>query len=451
VNELKERGMPIDFVEMALESLQAGDHLRQQRYARNWRYYTNNPYPEGRPGIYARMRGIFNQVTQIVDTDARFLMGEKLQVKARPAVEAAINQLWETSDFQQDKYLLARYGACCGDAFIKVVDNRAWELNPQPDAAVPMKLLVMPPEAVTPRYHPHDRQRMLACKIEYVMGTPANSRLGREVHKEVWTEREVLLYDPRQPRRVKARYPNPHGFIPVVHIRNLDIGEEFGLSSFHHLLPTVDAINEVASFLLDIIKLYGDPVIIGKGMEKGSLRKQTVDQHGRPVATVWWIPNPEAGFEMLEWKGNLPEMLEYISKIEDSLRRAAPELILAGLPDRKDVSGYALSLHLSELQKKVSEMRGNYFAGIEKANRMALRMMAAEETANSNGKHEIVANPILPADDLTQLKALQIENQVLRIKSRATVAAERGIPDVEEELAKVKEEGETEEHINYVR
>jgi len=433
--------MGLSLVEAAIEGLAEGDHLRQQRYARNWRYYTNSPYQAGRGGLYAKMRGIFSQVTQVVDTDVRFGMGEKLQVMAEPEIESAINALWAGSDFQQEKYLLARYGACCGDAFIKVVDNRQWELNPEPDKESPVKLVALPPEAVTAAYHPHDRKRMLACKIEYVYGMNAGGRLGTDVHKEIWTNEEVLIYDSRNPRKVKGRYANPHGFIPIVHIRNLDFGEEYGLCSFHHLLPTIDVLNEVGSFLLDIIKLYGDPVIIGRGMERGSLKKQTVDAHGRPVATVWWVPMPEGNFELLEWKGNLPEIIEFINKVEESARRATPELVLSGLPDRKDVSGYALSLHLSELQKKIGEMRGNYFHGIEKANRMALKMLEAQGEGNfGDGKHTIVAEPILPADDLTQLKVLQIENQVLRIKSRETVAAERGIENVEEELGRVDEE-----------
>jgi len=103
-------------VEQAILSLRETDYTRNLRYRRNWRYYQNIPYTEPRPGLYARMRAIFNQITKIVDTDARFTMGERLQVQAEPGLEGAINRLWEWSDFQQEKYLLARYGACCGDA-----------------------------------------------------------------------------------------------------------------------------------------------------------------------------------------------------------------------------------------------------------------------------------------------------------------------------------------------
>jgi len=416
-------------VEQAILSLRETDYTRNLRYRRNWRYYQNIPYTEPRPGLYAKMRAIFNQLTKIVDTDARFAMGERLQVHAEPDVESAINQLWQWSDFQQEKYLLARYGACCGDAFIKVVDNRPWELNPDPDPKMPVRINVLPPDAVAPRYDPHDRRRMLACKIEYVY--------GRDIHKEVMTPEEILLYDERDPDKIAATYPNPLGFIPIVHIRNLDIGEEFGLCSFHNLLPTVDALNELASFMFDIAKLYADPVIIGRGMERGSLRKQTVDEDGRPVATVWWVPTPEGSFEFLEWRGNLPDVLAFLDRIQAAVERNTPELALSGLQDRSDISGYSISLHLVELVRKIGEMRGSYFPALERANRMALRILEMQGKGQfPDPSHRIIADPVLPVDDERQLRILQMENQVLRIKSRATIAAERGIEDVEDELQK---------------
>ena len=420
-------------VEQAILSLRETDYSRNLRYRRNWRYYQNVPYTEPRPGLYAKMRAIFNQITKIVDTDARFTMGERLQVKAEPEVEGAVNRLWEWSELQQEKYLLARYGACCGDAFIKVVDNRPWELNADPDPERPLLLNVLPPDAVSPRYDPHDRKRMLACKIEYVH--------GREIHKEIITPEEILLYDERDPERIAARYDNPLGFIPIVHIRNIDIGEEFGLCSFHNLLPTVDALNELASFMFDIAKLYADPVIIGRGMERGSLKKQTVDAEGRPVATVWWVPTPEGSFEFLEWRGNLPDVLAFLDRIQTSIERNTPELALSALQDRRDVSGYSVSLHLIELVRKVQEMRGSYFTALEAANRMALRILEMQGNGTfADTSHRIIADPVLPVDDERQLRVLQMENQVLRIKSRATVAAERGIERVQEELDKVDRE-----------
>jgi hypothetical protein len=416
-------------VEQAILSLRETDYTRNMRYRRNWRYYQNIPYTEPRPDLYAKMRAIFNQITKIVDTDARFAMGERLQVQAEPGVEGGINRLWEWSDFQQEKYLLSRDGACCGDAFVKVVDNRPWELNPDPDPEVPVRLNVLPPDAVAPRYDPHDRKHMLACKIEYVH--------GRDIHKEVITPEEILLYDERDPDRVVATYPNPLGFIPIVHIRNLDIGEEFGLCSFHNLLPTVDALNELASFMMEIVKLYADPVIIGRGMERGSLRKQTVDADGRPVATVWWVPTPEGSFEFLEWRGNLPDVLAFLDRIQAVIERSTPELTLSGLQDRKDVSGYSISLHLIELVRKIEEMRGNYFTALEAANRMALRILEMQGRGEfGDMSHRVIGDPVLPVDDERQLRVLQMENQVLRIKSRATVAAERGVEEVEKELRK---------------
>jgi uracil phosphoribosyltransferase len=72
---------------------------------------------------------------------------------------------------------------------------------------------------------------------------------------------------------------------------------------------------------------------------------------------------------------------------------------------------------------------------------MALRILEMQGNGTfADPSHRIIADPVLPVDDERQLRVLQMENQVLRIKSRATVAAERGIERVEEELDKVDRE-----------
>jgi hypothetical protein len=119
------------------------------------------------------------------------------------------------------------------------------------------------------------------------------------------------------------------------------------------------------------------------------------------------------------------------------IERSTPELTLSGLQDRKDISGYSISLHLIELVRKIEEMRGNYFTALERANQMALRILEMQGKAEfADMSHHIIADPVLPVDDERQLRVLQMENQVLRIKSRATVAAERGVEEVEKELRK---------------
>jgi len=390
--------MSISPVDLAVLSLRETDYDRNLRYQRNWRYYKNCQYETRQEGMYASMRSIFNQVTKVVDVDTRFLMGEQLGVQAAPGAAEALAAIWADSDLQQEKYLLGRYGACCGDAFLKVVDNRPWELNPEPDSQVPVLLNVLPPDAVAPRYNPHDRKQMLACKIEYVHGT--------QVYKEVITPQEILIYDEQDPDQVTARFPNRAGFIPVVHIKHLDVGAEFGLCSFHNLLPTIDALNEVASFMVQIIKLYADPVIVGRGMDRGQLKKQTVAADGKPMATVWWVPQADGSFEMLEWRGNIPEVLAFVDRMEGAIQRYTPELALTLVNEHPTLSGYAISLQLVELVQKIKELRGNYFAGMERANRMALRMLELQGRGDFPDKsNRIAAEPILPVEEREMLRA----------------------------------------------
>lgn len=426
-------------LDIALLRLRETDADRVERYQRNWAYYKNDQYnrPEYRAGLFRQMRSVFNLVTKVVDTDARFTMGTHLSAdvpseKGSGPVTEALQKLWADSNFQQAKYLLVRYGACCGDAFMKVHDNRPWERNLDPDPAVPVKLIVLPPDMVTPAYDPNDRTRMVACKLEYLYLT--------KIYKEIWQEDRVEFYDPEDPERIEAVFPNPLGQIPVVHIQNLDVGEEFGLCSFHNILPTLDALNELASFLIEMARMYGDPVYVARGVQKGTLEKGMVSEAGRPVSTVWYVPVPDGGIEVLEWRADaMTPTLAFLDRIHDGLREAFPELVLGLLKAGANESGYSVRLRLAELERKVSEMRSNYFAGLTQANNLALKMLGFD----SPPSHRIVAEPVLPADEEAQQRMLISDVKDLRIKSRATAARERGIEDVASELAAVDAESPT--------
>jgi hypothetical protein len=398
---------------------------RLARYRRNWAYYRNEQYsrPEYRRGLFRQIRHLFNQVTKIVDTDARFAMGQHLGVKVASGEEKAAQALdgaWRRSAMQQSKYLLARYGACCGDAFIKVVGGRD-----------DVRLVVLPPDVVFPEYDPNDRGRMVSCRLEYAAAV--------QVHKEVWFEDRVEVYDPDSPQAIASVLENRLGVIPFVHIQNLDVGEEFGLCSFHNLLPTLDSLNEIASFLVEMARMYGDPVYVARGVQKGTLEKGMVSEGGRPVSTVWYVPVPDGGIEVLEWRADaMTPALAFMDRIQDSIREAFPELVLGLLKASPEASGYSLRLRLCELERKISEVRANYFAGLVRANELALRAMGFSDVE----AHEIVADPILPADEEAQQRMLIRDVKDLGIKSRATAARQRGVQNVEAELAAVDAERE---------
>jgi len=398
---------------------------RLARYRRNWAYYRNEQYsrPEYRRGLFRQIRHLFNHVTKIVDTDARFAMGQHLGVKSASGngkAAAAIEKAWRRSAMQQSKYLLARYGACCGDAFIKVVGG-----------ASDVRLVVLPPDVVFPEYDPNDRGRMVSCRLEYA----ANA----QVHKEVWFPDRVEIYEPDNPQMIASVLENRLGAIPFVHIQNLDVGEEFGLCSFHNLLPTLDSLNEIASFLVEMARMYGDPVYVARGVQKGTLEKGMVSEAGRPVSTVWYVPVPDGGIEVLEWRADaMTPALAFMDRIQDNIRELFPELVLGLLKASPEASGYSLRLRMCELERKISEMRANYFAGLVRANELALRAMGFSDVE----PHEIVADPILPADEEAMQRMLIRDVKELGIKSRATAAKERGVQNVEAELAAADAERE---------
>jgi len=409
------------------------DHDRTSRYSQNRRYYRGLQYQEGqaKAGLFQRIRPLFGYVAQIVDTDMDLVMGENLEplYPDQEEASATIQQIWADSEFGIHKSLLVLYGALTGDGYVKVVDNRQWAYNPRPDPKKPVLLNVLKPEIVFPRYNESNREEMECCLIEYSVGE------GNQIYGELWTKNAVAVQVPEDWPEPSATWAHEYGEIPIVHIRNLDLGEDFGFSSFHNAHECLDALNELGSFLLETARTYGDPVYVARGVQKGTLEKGMVTETGRAASTVWYVPTPEGVIEMVEFSGNVIGGLnETLDRIDAGFMRTYPELFLQMLRAGADLSGYGLRLRLMPLERKINRMRSNYFAGLKTALGLAMKLLGQEQADQC----DFVADPILPVDEAEALATQRAEQQ-MGIKSRQSIAEERGI-DWVEEVKRIEEE-----------
>src|SRR5690606_19077754 len=233
--------------------------------------------------------------------------------------------------------------------------------------------------------------------------------------------------------------PHPFGEVPVIHIPFLDIGEQYGLSSWHHVQGQVDFVNELGSFSNRILLRYADPVLLGIGMhvgEKPSLRR------GMSSENIFFLPSDNADMRYLEYQGNvLPQIIELIREIADNIRDQLPELSLAQIRAQSGLSGYAVSLHAAELIAKIEEFRGNLANGIEWANALALRAIRRSNAPLEEFANRIVFEGVLPEDEEQRIRVEQGERD-LGIVSRRELLRRRGLTEeeVEERLQEVEQD-----------
>lgn len=393
-------------INQSILDLKESDQERFTRYRLNWLYYKGHQYLADLGKEYAKerklfkhLRRVFDCVTQCVDTDARFVMKQKLAVAADPKFETDILEMWERSNIQTEKYKLARYGANTGDAFL-ILQNLG------SDGQVIPRLIVANSEDMTVYKDPDDQNQNLWAKQSYIFFDDR----GRSHTRDwiYWPDRIERYTD----QKMDEGYPQPHPFgeVPAIHIKNLDIGEAYGLNSWHNVQSQIDEVNELASFSNRILLRYADPTLIAKGMKPG---EKPVIRKGLNEDNVYYLPNVEADLGLLEYQGIvLPHILEHIREITGNIKDQLPELSLAKIREQSGLSGYAVSLHAAELIAKIQELRGNYSNGLEWANALALRAMRRSSAPLEEFKNAIVYESVLPEDELQTMQIWQMESNM---------------------------------------
>lgn len=414
-------------IERSLLELREQDWERLARYQLNWLYYKAHQYLK-EPGrryteeqkLFKHMRRVFDCVTHTVDTDARFTMQRTLRVDAEQPFVEDITDMWERSNFQAEKYKLVRYGANLGDAYL-IVQNIGDERNIKP------RIVVANSEDMTVYKDPDDQTQTIAAKQSYIF-----YGLDGKPHRRDW-----LFYPDRiacyTDEKMMDGYPQPHVFgeVPVIHIKLIDIGEEYGLSSWHNVQSQIDEVNELGSFSNRILLRYADPTLVGTGMVPG---QDVTFKKGLNQDNIYFLPNPQATLQILEYQGNvLPQILAQMEKIEQNIKDQLPEFSLAKIREQAGLSGYAVSLHAAELIAKIEELRGNFANAIEWANALALRAIRQSTAPLEEFANRIVYEPILPEDTESTMRIWAIERD-LGLVGRKELWRRQGL--TEEEIEK---------------
>lgn len=155
--------------------------------------------------------------------------------------------------------LVTLYGRVTGDAFVKIVPA-------PPDSRFgAVRLILLDTESVELDVSPHDRDNVKSIAVSYDFfqkedGGSAGMR--RHSYREVIDNESVTAFVDGE-YAPDYSYDHNLGFIPVVHMRNLDTGGEiYGESYVARLTDAQDTINMLACDLLDIVRYDGHKTTI---------------------------------------------------------------------------------------------------------------------------------------------------------------------------------------------
>ena len=388
---------------------------RRQTFVTRHHYYKGTIYQDSAFRIahklYAATKALFLPLARAVDLDVALIpgMGDPwaLDEAATDAQRAAQGLLYTWSQWATVGDTWLEDGAKLGEALLKVV-------------------AVAPGAVALQRLDP--TIGMLTRAVDetgqtvdmLIIADPEAEDAGGERYEygEVITPSLVRTYRNGEPFGYDGqpeRWENPLGFVPVVQVLNDARGEP----TFAKCQPQLDAVNELASYLADIIGRHAEPQWAITGAEQGELTKSGQN--------VWFLP-AGAKIEAILAQIDVAGTLAFIQAVGSEMKGGLPELAFDDLRAKDQIATETLRVQLIELEAKIWKMRRRYDAALVQAHQMAALTASIYGIAGLEPllePHSLDGRrPILPP---SRMEEIALEQAELALEAQRAMASGDGL------------------------
>jgi SPP1 family phage portal protein len=363
-----------------------------------------------------------------------------------------------------DVFLKVEYSQARTSIFSRVMDKIKFWQNYRQNRLNNIKIRVLNPSFVFPKYSDSDYEELDFVAIKYYK----NDEYGIDNwYAEVWYpdvvqkwqlgKKDDTLQDISNTEKAEEQSqqwikieenPNRYGFIPVVPIANTIDDREFGISDLQDVAEIQNMLNKALTDLM-------------LGMDYQSFQRIFIAGAMTPQGKQWdtsagiisELPNADAKVTVID----PPAMTAHLDAI-DMLKRTLCEVtqipqIAIGMVEGGIPSGYALRIHYMPLEAKANETRAILKDAFAELNQMIFDILELEGIARySELDTELQLEGGLPVDDLT-LVQVQEKKITMGTLSKETAMQQQGIEDIDAELDRIKSEeydvyGDTGERAN---
>ncbi|MFN0071922.1 MAG: phage portal protein, partial [Chloroflexota bacterium] len=405
------------------------DAERLRRYRRFQDWYDGQQWPSA-SGRAGRSSLTLNYARAIVDKGVAFLLGRGLGFAVLPAdetdpasrerarrAEQLIYEVYWDNDLDAIDIQVATNAAVLGDGVYKVFYDAA---------ARRIRVVNVDPFTFSVCWAGDDPGALTRVEVAYSLEAAEAERLyGRGTEDEGRrTEEErspsVLRPSssvPRSPssvtvqeqwtaetfqvsvdQRVVRSGRNPYGFIPFVHVPNMQPPNQlWGRSDLDGLIEINRELNERMSDQADVIRYHADPPVIFRGVTEHT------DLAVGP-GTVWDIPL-DSDVKLLEWQGQSPSVQEHIERVMRTLFEVSETPRSAFGDSGRLLSGVALEMELRPIIQKTLRRRAFWTRALRQRNALILKLAERFEVDGARPgdfapyRTKIVWPPMVPADD----------------------------------------------------
>lgn len=346
-------------------------------------------------------------------------------------VRIRVDEVFERNHWLHLLNLITLYGKITGDAFIKLAPSAPESRFGQ------IRLILLETEAVEVDVSPHDRDDIKSVTVSYDFfeRDRDSGTYHRRTYREIIDDMSVTAFVEDE---YASEYSYEHnlGFIPVVHVRNLDSGGGiYGESFISRLIESQDSLNMLATDLMDIVRYDGHKttifqnVHIDKSASRDGMTAGEIDLSiGKGL-----VVKGEGKVYKLEHQHDLGAALEeYEHKLDAFYDLAGvPRLSRDMVSHLGNLSGRAIERLYQDAIESTREAQGLYGESFsELANKIAI-MLGMEST----GVRVLWNADVIGSD----VETLEREHE-LGARSIRSVMRKLGISDVESMRKEIEEE-----------
>lgn len=433
---------------------------RRMRYAILWSMLENTAYRSVHTwstklkadyGLYKHIRNIYNPTNRLAVFWQTHLLGGTLDLNAgdgretpsaipivtdSQAQRTAISQVWRWSNWAMRKDIYTLWGAALGDVGLRVIDD------PERQKAY---LEIVNPGSI--REVTLDAAgNVRGYVIEEIRDDPLGKKTAVTYTEIAERDGDDVVYTTRRDgadfawQGDAATWREPYGFVPLVLVKHLDVGLDWGWAEIYPVYGKAREIDDQASKLNDYVRKLVDAPMLFAGVDRPKTTPRTTNtaasdeqpEPGREEIPALYGP-VGADAKPLVAPMDIEAVGANIDRLLAEIERDLPELQHDIWSAGADPSGRALRTARQRVDQKVRLRRPNYDDGLRRALQMAISIAGfrnykgfagfdLDSFKAGNLEFSIGDRPVFQADPLDAIE----ESQALW--GAARTATQTGVP-----------------------